>query len=1026
MKGRLTTRSGRRFGLLVTVMALRGTCPAWPFSIWSTAGNAEGFPGRQSPHPAAADWFHGLLGLVLAAGFLAPATAAVPTSEPRRPNIVFFLCDDLGTGDVAALGSRDIKTPNIDALFARGTRLTRHWAGCAVCAPSRCVLMTGRHPGHAVVRSNREVKPEGQAPMPAGTLTLATLLKAAGYATGGFGKWGLGSPGSVSDPTACGFDTFFGYNCQREAHSFYPDHLWDGRTRVELDGTRYSADLIAARQLEFIRCNAARPFFLYVPTTVPHLALQVPADEPSLAGYEQHFGAEEPYIGGKGYVPCERPLATYAAMVTRMDREVGRIAALLEELRLTDDTIFVFSSDNGATWPGTGGIDTARLTSNGSLRDWKGSPYEGGLRVPTVAVWPGKIPAGGVIEPPTGFEDWLPTLLDLAGLRDRIPPGLDGISLAAALRGDFAPAADRVLYRELTERGWQAAVAGRWKAIRKAVSKKQPHEAASTELYDLAADPSESRDVAAGQPVVVARMEAILDREHVPDPAWPLPFADARAEAKAAAPAAKRVKRPNILYIIVDDQSPFDFRFYNPASTLHAPVVERLAAEGMVFDAAYHMGSFSGAVCTPSRHMVMCGRSVWHLPIGANAPKRKKGPPSPPAETVHCPPGLERFTMAPVFNAVGYDTMRTCKQGNAYEAADALFTVRRDATKRGGTDETGSVWHGDQVMAYLEERARTKDSDPFLIYFGFSHPHDTRDGTPELLARYGATNHADEASLPPADPRQPPLPPNWLPGHPFDHGHMDVRDEVSASGVWRNRDERTIRNELGREYACSENIDRQIGRVLEKLEAIGELDDTWIFYTADHGIAIGRHGLQGKQNLYEHTWRVPFIVKGPGVKPGSRAPGNIYLGDTLATLCDICGIAPPATNEGKSFLPVLEGKVQAIRDVLYGVYCGGQKPGMRSVRRGDWKLVKYESPSGGLHTQLFNLADNPHEFLAEHHDATVARSLPAVPQSHQRNLADDPAHAAKRAEMETLLLAEMRAHDDPFRFSDQPAPEVQP
>ena len=476
--------------------------------------------------------------------------------------------------------------------------------------------------------------------------------------------------------------------------------------------------------------------------------------------------------------------------------------------------------------------------------------------------------------------------------------------------------------------------------------------------------------------------------------------------------AAAEARRPNILYMIVDDQSPFDFRFYNPSSALHAPVLERLAAEGMVLDAAYHMGSFRSAVCAPSRHMVMCGRSVWHLPLGTGKQL--------------CPRGIERFTLAPVFNAAGYDTMRTCKIGNAYEAADALFTVRRDATKRGGTAETGSAWHGEQVLAYLDERERARDADPFFIYFGFSHPHDPRDGTPELLAKYGATNHTDDTSPPAVDPRQPPLPPNWLPKHPFDNTDGAVRDEVEVSGVWRRRDPATIRNETGREYACSENIDRQIGRVLDKLEAMGELDNTWIFYTADHGIAIGRHGLQGKQNLYEHTWRVPFIVKGPGVKPGSRAPGNIYLGDTLATLCDICGIPAPRTNEGKSFLPVLEGTVPAIRDTLYGVYCGGAKPGMRSVRRGDWKLVKYESPEGGLHTQLFNLAENPHEILDEHHNPSVAALLPQPPRPEQKNLADDPDHAAKRAEMEALLLAEMRRHDDPFRFTDQPQEQKAP
>jgi arylsulfatase A len=546
--------------------------------------------------------------------------ADAPAAGARLPNIVFFLCDDLGMGDIAALGSKQIRTPNIDRLFARGTRLTRHWAGNAVCAPSRCVLMTGRHPGHAVVRSNREVKPEGQAPMPAGTVTLARILRDAGYATGGFGKWGLGAPGSVSDPIACGFDTFFGYNCQRQAHSFYPDHLWDGRERVELDGTTYSADLIAARQLEFVRRHAGRPFFLYVPTTVPHLALQVPADEPSLAEYAQQFPDEPPYTGGKGYVSCERPLATYAAMITRMDRELGRIVAVLEEVGVADDTIFVFSSDNGAASPGAGGLDTARVASNAGMRDWKGSPYEGGLRVPAVAVWPGRIPAGRTIDAPTGFEDWLPTLLELVGLASRVPQGLDGTSLAGPLRGESAAVADRTLYRELTERNWQTAVQGRWKAVRRAAAKNAATPL-PTELYDLAADPAESRDVADAHPDVRARMEAILAREHVPHPDWRLSIVDGPAQAKPAAPAAGAVRPaaarggsrpPSVLVIVSDDQR---------ADTIHAvgnaaistPALDALVTRGVVCSRAYCMGGMQGAVCVPSRAMMLSGRTLFRI-----------------------------------------------------------------------------------------------------------------------------------------------------------------------------------------------------------------------------------------------------------------------------------------------------------------------------------------------------------------------------------------------------------------------------
>ena len=466
------------------------------------------------------------------------------------------------------------------------------------------------------------------------------------------------------------------------------------------------------------------------------------------------------------------------------------------------------------------------------------------------------------------------------------------------------------------------------------------------------------------------------------------------------APSEAAPKKPNVLYIIADDQSPFDFKIYNKRSKLDTPVIDRLASRGMVIDRAYHMGSWSGAVCTPSRHMVMTGRTVWHLPKG------KKGRNA----NSKAPADLPNHTLAAVFNRAGYDTMRTCKKGNSYAAANAQFAVVKDATKRGDTAESGSAWHAQQVLDYLNNRQQTKDDDPFLIYFGFSHPHDIRDGTPELLTKYGAKNWTDKSKLPPAHPKQPPLPINYLPEHPFHHGHPGLRDEVSVKGVWEKRDERTIRNEIGRQFACSENIDIQIGRVLEKLEAMGELDNTYIVYTADHGMAIGRHGLQGKQNLYEHTWRVPLIVVGPGIEPGSRAPGNTYLLDTLATLCDLTGVPAPKTNEGKSFAPVLFGKTDTVRDTLFGVYCGGTKPGMRSVRKGDWKLVKYDVMDGKVReTQLFNLADNPHEYIGEHDKG-----------SKLTNLADDPKHAAKRKELEALMLSEMKRLDDPYRLWDQP------
>ena len=484
---------------------------------------------------------------------------------------------------------------------------------------------------------------------------------------------------------------------------------------------------------------------------------------------------------------------------------------------------------------------------------------------------------------------------------------------------------------------------------------------------------------------------------------------------------AVAAQRPNFLFIIADDQSPFDLKIYNAKSQLETPVLDRLAAQGMTIDGAYHMGSWSGAVCTPSRHMIMSGRTLWHLPQ-SNRAKQRDGQNAKKSETLTqpVPANLPASTLAAVFNRAGYDTMRTCKKGNSYEAANAQFKHRHDATRRGGTDQTGSAWHADQVLNYLNHRQSENVAEPFLIYFGFSHPHDTRDGTPELLEKYGACNHADRETLPPANEKAPQLPSNYLPEHPFHHGHPNLRDEVQVSGVWRRRDPVTIRNEIGRQFACSENIDQQIGRVLEKLAAMNELDNTYIIYTADHGMAIGRHGLQGKQNLYQHTWRVPLIVKGPGIKSGTRAEGNVYLLDVLATLCDFAEITPPETNEGVSFRPVLFGQQNTIRDVLYGAYCGGTKPGMRCVKQGDWKLIKYDVLDGQVRkTQLFNLAQNPDELLIEHHSDEVKAVTASHPEAHQRNLADDPRFAQKRAELESLLLSEQIRLHDPYRFWDQ-------
>ena len=434
------------------------------------------------------------------------------TSGERPPNLVFLLADDLGWNELGCYGQRKIETPAIDRLAAEGMRFTQAYSGSAVCAPSRCVLMTGLHTGHAFIRDNGELPTEGQRAIPAETYTLAEHLKAAGYATGIFGKWGLGGPDTEGVPTRQGFDDWYGYLCQRQAHNFYPRYLWDGEDKHELEGNdrgltgaQYSHDRIVERALAFVREHRNEPFFLYVPFTIPHLALQVPEDS-----LEQYLGRWEdpPYEGGHGYLPHPYPRAAYAAMVTRMDRDVGRLMALLEELEIDDDTVVFFASDNGPTFDRLGGSDSEFFRSAGPFRGLKGSLYEGGIRVPLVARWPGQIATGAVSEHVSAFWDMFPTFSELAGVDT--PAGLDGISLAPTLLGRGEQRAHEYLYWEFRSYGGQQAVRiGDWKAVRQKLKSGNRR----IELYDLARDVEERVDLAGQYPELVERVRALMDGE---------------------------------------------------------------------------------------------------------------------------------------------------------------------------------------------------------------------------------------------------------------------------------------------------------------------------------------------------------------------------------------------------------------------------------------------------------------------------------------------------------------------------------
>lgn len=462
--------------------------------------------------------------LVLAIGGRAQESAA------RPPNVVLIVADDLGWNELGCQGQERIRTPHLDRMAADGMRFSDFYSAAPVCAPARCMLLTGRHAGHALIRDNREVggweqdDPEGQLPLPAGTVTLPRLLQQHGYATACVGKWGLGGPGSTGMPDRQGFDLFFGYLCQKRAHNYYPTHLWRNGERVVLEGNswknltgpHYAPDLMLRETLGWLKASRGRPFFLFYASPIPHLALQIPDEE--LAAYDDAF-EDPPYDGRRGYLPHPRPRACYAAMISRLDREVGDLLACLREIGVEDETLVLFTSDNGATY--TGGADTTFFRSNAPFSGRKGQLREGGIRVPALARWPGRIRAGTVSDHVAAGYDIMPTVLAAAGVP--APADLDGISFLPTLlgRGD-QPAHDH-LYWEFPAYGHQQAIRmGRWKALREDMRRGPVR----TQLFDLASDLAEQHDLAASEPEVLARIEALFRTARTPSAEFPFPALD--------------------------------------------------------------------------------------------------------------------------------------------------------------------------------------------------------------------------------------------------------------------------------------------------------------------------------------------------------------------------------------------------------------------------------------------------------------------------------------------------------------------
>ncbi|GAA3638653.1 arylsulfatase [Flavivirga jejuensis] len=443
--------------------------------------------------------------------------------KEKQPNIIYILADDLGYGDLGCYGQEKFQTPNIDKLASQGMLFSQHYSGSTVCAPSRSALLTGMHTGHTVVRGNKEIEPEGQYPIPDDTYTLAEVMKKAGYKTGAFGKWGLGFPGSEGDPISQGFDVFYGYNCQRLGHHYYPNHLWSNRDSIVLKENlglskkMYAPDLIHERTIEFIEQNKSKPFFLYVASIIPHAELAAP--EAFIKKYRNKFLPEKVFNGvdsgpeyRKGsYGSQSESHAAFVAMIDLLDQQVGEIMDKVEELGIADNTIIIFTSDNGPHKEG--GADPEYFNSNGAFKGTKRDLYEGGIRVPMIAKWPGKIEQGSKTDHISAFWDVFPTFANITGVE--VPKDIDGISFLPELLGNKKEQKKHAyLYWEFHEKGGRQAIRMKnWKAVKYNVLK-TPNE--PLELYNLTYDLGEENNVATQFPEIVKQMEALFLEARTP------------------------------------------------------------------------------------------------------------------------------------------------------------------------------------------------------------------------------------------------------------------------------------------------------------------------------------------------------------------------------------------------------------------------------------------------------------------------------------------------------------------------------
>ncbi|QZE13687.1 arylsulfatase [Halosquirtibacter laminarini] len=450
------------------------------------------------------------------------------SQESTNPNVIFILADDLGYGDVGYLGQSKFPTPNIDKLVSKGVVFTQHYSGSTVCAPSRSALLTGFHTGHTPIRGNAEVRPEGQKPIPSSSFTMGELFQKHGYYTGVFGKWGLGYPGSEGVPSKQGFDYFYGYNCQRMAHNYFPEYLWENNHKVELKGNLnnqtndYAVDLIHDKAIDFIREHKNEPFFMYYATPLPHAELFMPEKyiDPFKGKYlpeKKYKGVDSgPMLKQGGYRSQNNCHATFAAMVTLLDKQVGDIMAEVKRQGLEKNTIIVFTSDNGPHMEG--GADPRYFDSNGPFKGFKRDLYEGGIHVPMAIVWEGKIAKGSSSDHLSAFWDYMPTFAEL--LDDDTDISYDGVSMLPSILDKGRQKNHDLLYWEFHGvNGRIACRKGKWKLVIYDVTKAKD---SKIFLYNLKSDPYEKTDLAASHPSIVKRMLKEVKASHTNSKLFPM------------------------------------------------------------------------------------------------------------------------------------------------------------------------------------------------------------------------------------------------------------------------------------------------------------------------------------------------------------------------------------------------------------------------------------------------------------------------------------------------------------------------